>query len=66
MKEERKEKFGQYDHVRVYGLDYYKRLEDVGFIVEKVDYTKQIPSEDVQKYCLEKGEILPVVRKPMA
>ena len=65
-KEERKEKFGQYDHVRVYGLDYYRRLEDVGFIVEKVDYTKQIPSEDVQKYCLEKGEILPVVRKPKA
>jgi len=65
-KEERKEKFGQYDHVRVYGLDYYKRLEDAGFNVEKVNYTRQIPSEEVQKYCLEKGEILPVVRKPLA
>ena len=33
---------------------------------KKVDYTKEIPSEDVQKYCLEKGEILPLVRKPKA
>ena len=63
-KEERKEKFGQYDHVRVYGLDYYKRLENAGFIVEKIDYTKQISLADVEKYCLEKGEILPIVRKP--
>ena len=63
-KEERKEKFGQYDHVRVYGLDYYKRLENTGFIVEKIDYTKQISLADVEKYCLEKGEILPIVRKP--
>ena len=64
-KEDRRREFGQYDHVRVYGLDYYKRLEDVGFIVEQVDYTKQIPAADVEKYCLEKGEILPVVRKPL-
>lgn len=64
-KEERKEKFGQYDHVRVYGLDYYSRLEKVGFIVEKVDYTKEISPEDVKKFCLEKGEILPLVRKPI-
>lgn len=63
-KEERKEKFGQYDHVRVYGLDYYKRLEAVGFIVDRVDYTREIPLEDVKKFCLEEGEILPVVRKP--
>lgn len=64
-KEDRRREFGQYDHVRVYGLDYYKRLEHAGFIVEQVDYTKQIPAADVEKYCLEKGEILPVVRKPL-
>ncbi|MBF0596771.1 methyltransferase domain-containing protein [Faecalibacter sp. WQ 117] len=64
-KEDRRREFGQYDHVRVYGMDYYKRLENAGFIVEQVDYTKQIPAEDVEKYCLEKGEILPVVRKPL-
>lgn len=62
-KEERKEKFGQYDHVRVYGLDYYNRLENAGFTVEKVDYTHQLKAEEVTRYCLEKGEILPVVRK---
>ena len=64
-KEDRRREFGQYDHVRVYGMDYYKRLENVGFIVEQVDYTKQIPASDVEKYCLEKGEILPIVRKPL-
>lgn len=64
-KEERKEKFGQYDHVRIYGLDYYQRLEDVGFIVQKVDYTKEIPVEDINRYRLEKGEILPVVEKSL-
>ena len=26
--------FGQYDHVRIYGQDYYKRLKSVGFSVE--------------------------------
>ena len=62
-KEERKEKFGQYDHVRVYGLDYYKRLENAGFIVKQIDYTKQISPADVEKFCLEKGEILPIVTK---
>lgn len=64
-KEDRRREFGQYDHVRVYGKDYYKRLENAGFIVEQVDYTKQIPATDVEKYCLEKGEIVPVVRKPL-
>lgn len=64
-KEERKEKFGQYDHVRIYGLDYYKRLEDVGFDVDRVDYTSKMKTEDVKRYCLEKGEILPVVHKPL-
>jgi len=27
--------FGQYDHVRIYGMDYKKRLESVGFLVEE-------------------------------
>ena len=64
-REDRQREFGQYDHVRVYGMDYYTRLENAGFIVEKIDYTREIPADDVEKYCLEKGEILPVVRKPL-
>ena len=36
-KEERTKIFGQYDHVRVYGRDYFNKLRSVGFKVEEVD-----------------------------
>ncbi len=61
--EERAKHFGQYDHVRVYGKDYFNKLRAVGFKVEEVDYSKTISSELVTKYCLTKGEILPVCFK---
>lgn len=61
--EERKKHFGQYDHVRVYGKDYFDRLRTVGFTVNEVDYSKTIASELISKYCLVKGEILPVCTK---
>lgn len=60
---ERAKVFGQYDHVRVYGKDYFNKLRSVGFIVKEVDYTKKMPLEMVDKYRLMKGEILPVVFK---
>ena len=56
--------FGQYDHVRIYGLDYFKRLESCGFKVEKVDFTKTLSKEEIAKYCINEGEIIPVVYKP--
>ena len=56
--------FQQYDHVRIYGLDYFKRLESCGFKVEKVDFTKTLSEDEVYKYCLSKGELIPVVYKP--
>ena len=55
--------FQQYDHVRIYGLDYFKRLESCGFKVEKVDFTKTLSEDEVYKYCLSKGELIPVVYK---
>ncbi len=60
---ERAKIFGQYDHVRVYGRDYFEKLRSIGFRVEEVDYTNTIPSDLVEKYCLAKGEIIPVVYK---
>ena len=39
---ERAEIFGQYDHVRVYGRDYFNKLRSVGFEVDEIDYTKKI------------------------
>ena len=61
--EERTKHFGQYDHVRVYGKDYFNRLRAVGFKVDEVDYSKKISEELVVKYCLVKGEILPICYK---
>lgn len=61
--EERAKHFGQYDHVRVYGKDYFNRLRAVGFKVEEVSYSEKISSELIEKYCLTKGEILPVCFK---
>lgn len=55
--------FGQYDHVRVYGMDYFDRLTQVGFQVKAVDYTAQFSEEEIQKYGLAAGELLPVCSK---
>lgn len=59
----RTEIFGQYDHVRVYGMDYFKKLKELGFEVEAVDYTSELTEAAVEKYRLPKGELLPVCRK---
>ncbi len=62
-KKERAEIFGQYDHVRVYGRDYFNKLRSVGFEVDEVDYTKKIAPEKLERFCLMKNEILPVCYK---
>jgi len=62
-KAERAKIFGQYDHVRVYGRDYFNKLRSIGFKVEEVDYTSNLLEEEITKYCLAKGEIIPVVYK---
>ena len=62
--EDRAKHFGQYDHVRVYGRDYFERLREAGFQVEEVDYSKVMSSEDIDRYRLAVGEILPVCFKP--
>lgn len=61
---ERRRIFGQYDHVRVYGLDYFDILRKAGFEVEPVDYTKKLDPEAVERYRLAAGELIPLVRKP--
>lgn len=57
----RAEIFGQYDHVRVYGRDYFDKLRAIGFKVIEEDYTSKLPADLVEKYCLAKGEIIPIV-----
>lgn len=55
--------FGQYDHVRVYGRDYFDKLRSIGFRVTEEDYTQKLPAGDAEKFCLAKGEIIPVCYK---
>ena len=62
-RDERAKIFGQYDHVRVYGRDYFDKLRAVGFKVYEVDYTSQLSSLEVDRYRLAQGEILPVCWK---
>ncbi len=62
---ERARIFGQYDHVRVYGMDYFERLRKVGFEVEAVDYTTNLSPGLIDRYRLAAGELIPVVRKPV-
>lgn len=60
---ERAKHFGQYDHVRIYGKDYFNKLRSVGFKVDEINYSSEINDELVKKYCLVKNEILPVCFK---
>jgi predicted SAM-dependent methyltransferase len=63
LPEERAKHFGQYDHVRIYGKDYFERLREVGFKVNEVEYTKKLSDDKITRYCLTKGEILPICFK---
>lgn len=61
---ERSKIFGQYDHVRVYGLDYFDKLKSIGFEVHAVEYTKKLSAKDIDYYRLAPREIIPFVVKP--
>lgn len=60
---ERASIFGQYDHVRVYGHDYFDQLRSIGFRVVAEDYTSKLDPAEVERFCLAKGEIIPVCFK---
>lgn len=62
-KRDRAKIFGQYDHVRVYGRDYFDKLRSIGFTVTEVDYTAGLTDVEIDRYRLAKGEVLPVVTR---
>ncbi|MCK5443136.1 MAG: methyltransferase domain-containing protein, partial [Maribacter sp.] len=62
-KKERAKIFGQYDHVRIYGRDYFDKLRNIGFEVDEVDFTASLSLKEIDTYRLAKGEIIPFVRK---
>ncbi|MBI5324046.1 MAG: class I SAM-dependent methyltransferase [Ignavibacteriae bacterium] len=56
--EERKEVYGQEDHVRIYGKDFISRIESVGFDVKEDDYIHTFSKDDIIKFGLDKEEII--------
>ncbi|MGD1945791.1 MAG: class I SAM-dependent methyltransferase [Croceivirga sp.] len=62
-KKERAKIFGQYDHVRIYGLDYFDKLRKVGFTVEPIDIGKELKKTQIEKYRLAARELIPFVKK---
>lgn len=62
---EREKHFWQYDHVRLYGLDYPDRLKSVGFEIEVYDYREEFSAEQAARYRLHENEMLYVVKKPL-
>ncbi|MCY4160713.1 MAG: methyltransferase domain-containing protein [Flavobacteriaceae bacterium] len=62
-KKMRKKHFGQYDHVRVYGMDYKIRLEKKGFHVEFINYASELKQSELERYRLDFEEIIPIAIK---
>ncbi|NNM06468.1 MAG: methyltransferase domain-containing protein [Gemmatimonadetes bacterium] len=55
-KRERIHAYGQKDHLRLYGLDYFDRLRNAGFRVSRDNPFKNQWVPDVENFCLDKDE----------
>jgi len=55
---ERERRFGQYDHIRLYGRDYLRRLEEAGFSVTVCECVRDFGAAAVHRYGLQKDEDL--------
>jgi predicted SAM-dependent methyltransferase len=62
-KAKRTEIFGQYDHVRIYGTDYYDRLNSVGFLAKGIDFLEELSAEEKRRFALPNKERIPVATK---
>ncbi|MEJ2162099.1 MAG: methyltransferase domain-containing protein, partial [Robiginitalea sp.] len=63
-REERRKIFGQYDHVRVYGRDYFDILREAGFLVQAIDFTQTMEPGEIDRFRLAAGELIPRAEKP--
>ncbi len=55
--------FGQVDHVRCYGTDYFNRLSFAGFEVELIHYNRHFSKEDQLRYGLKDNEVIIFCKK---
>ena len=58
---DRLHRFGQKDHVRIYGMDYKKRLEEAGFRLELFRF----PASVIERYGLNKNEDIYICHKDL-
>lgn len=63
--EERRRRFGQPDHVRVYGRDFAARLADAGFLVHRFKIAKRL-GDEAERYGLHKSEGVTIGTLPAA
>ncbi|MGB0422926.1 MAG: class I SAM-dependent methyltransferase [Flavobacteriales bacterium] len=62
---EREKHYWQSDHVRLYGLDYGKKLADAGFEVEELAYPQLLGEELCKRYCLMDDEVIYLCKKSL-
>lgn len=53
--EQRTMHYGQFDHVRLYGEDYPRRLQEAGFEVSMIDYAAQFDAEETRRFGILQG-----------
>lgn len=63
-KAQRTEIFGQYDHLRVFGLDYPEILKRAGFIIDEPNFTDLITVEEKTRYGVNSREFMFSAKKP--
>ncbi len=63
---DREEHFWQDDHVRLFGMDYGRRLEEAGFEVVEDRWVMEMPEERAKKHALPMEEIVYFCKKPAA
>lgn len=60
---DRENHFGQFDHVRIYGKDYVKRLNASGFRVKEISPLSEWKENNIERFAVNEKEILFVAYK---
>ena len=63
-KAERTRVYGQYDHVRIYGMDYFQKLQKTGFEVHEIQYGKALTHKERKRFAVVENEYIPVCVRP--
>ena len=62
-KRERSRIFGQYDHVRIYGMDFEERVRQEGFLVKVINPSDFLDTEQMKLYSVRNDESIYLLKK---